>query len=162
MNLGNQINSLRKARNITQEELAAELGVTAAAVSKWEKGYTLPDILMLCALADFFCVTTDELLGRTAMQGRAVIAGETPELAEKIRELGSKYGIITDKICGNALEAAAAVRDDPEITHLLMGFYHTDIPLSLDIGRNISMYLCISDTDQGILSDLRNALANNG
>ena len=59
MNLGKNICDLRKSKNVTQEELAAELGVTAAAVSKWENGYTLPDILMLCALADFFQVTTD-------------------------------------------------------------------------------------------------------
>ena len=68
MNIGTMIFTLRKEKNITQEHLAAELGVTAAAVSKWEKGYTLPDILMLCALADFFEVTTDELLGRHAVQ----------------------------------------------------------------------------------------------
>ena len=64
MNIGKIILDLRRKQNITQEELAAELGVTAAAVSKWENGYTLPDILMLCALADFFQVTADELLGR--------------------------------------------------------------------------------------------------
>ena len=64
MNLGKTIFELRKAKNVTQEELAAELGVTAAAVSKWENDYTLPDIPMLCAIADYFQVTTDELLGR--------------------------------------------------------------------------------------------------
>ena len=63
MNLGKTILELRKQKNVTQEDLAAELGVTAAAVSKWENGYTLPDVLMLCALADYFQVTTDELLG---------------------------------------------------------------------------------------------------
>ena len=66
MNIGSNILAMRKQKNVTQEVLAAELGVTAAAVSKWEKGYTLPDILMLCALADFFEVTTDELLGTCA------------------------------------------------------------------------------------------------
>ena len=64
MQLGTIIYQFRKRKNVTQEELAAELGVTATAVSKWEKGYTLPDVLMLCALADYFQVTTDELLGR--------------------------------------------------------------------------------------------------
>ena len=64
MNLGSKILELRRQKNITQEELAAALGVTAAAVSKWENNYTLPDVLMLGALADYFTVTTDELLGR--------------------------------------------------------------------------------------------------
>ena len=44
MNLGTQICALRRTRQITQEQLAAELGVTAAAVSKWEHGYTLPAV----------------------------------------------------------------------------------------------------------------------
>ena len=74
MNIGKQILELRKQRGIKQEELAAELGVTAAAVSKWENGYTLPDILMLSALADYFKVTTDELLGRNVKNKYAVIA----------------------------------------------------------------------------------------
>ena len=64
MELGKKIYELRRERGITQEELAGELGVTAAAVSKGEKGATLPDVLMVCAIADFFGVTTDELLGR--------------------------------------------------------------------------------------------------
>ena len=38
MNIGKTIFELRKAKNVTQEALAAELGVTAAAVSKWENG----------------------------------------------------------------------------------------------------------------------------
>ena len=78
MNIGKNILELRKAKNVTQEALAAELGVTAAAVSKWENGYTLPDILMLCACADFFVVTTDELLGRSKTPLIDVIAAETP------------------------------------------------------------------------------------
>lgn len=65
MDLGKNIYALRREKGITQEELAAELGVTAAAVSKWEKGATLPDVLMVCAIADFFGVTTDQLLGRS-------------------------------------------------------------------------------------------------
>lgn len=64
MNLGNKILTLRKQHHLTQEKLASEMGVSIAAVSKWETGNALPDIVMLCALADFFQVTTDELLGR--------------------------------------------------------------------------------------------------
>ena len=64
MELGKNICELRREKGVTQEELAAELGVTAAAVSKWEKGSTLPDVLMVCAIADWFGVTTDQLLGR--------------------------------------------------------------------------------------------------
>ena len=84
MNFGKIIFELRKKRNLTQEELAAELGVTAAAVSKWEKGYSLPDILMLCSLADFFQVTADELLGRERNWKYGVVAAETEALGQQI------------------------------------------------------------------------------
>ena len=120
MNIGKNIFELRKAKNVTQEALAAELGVTAAAVSKWENGYTLPDILMLCALADFFGVTTDELLGRSKKPLIAVIAAETPELGEAIRALAKQYGISTGKICHSYPEAVDAVNGDLSVTHLFV------------------------------------------
>lgn len=127
MNLGNQINSLRKAKNITQEELAAELGVTAAAVSKWEKGYTLPDILMLCALADYFKVTTDELLGRTTVKKQAVIAAQTEELGQKIADLAQKYNIHTTAIFTDYNTALAVAGSGEKGIHYL--FTAMDHPL---------------------------------
>ena len=91
MDLGKNIYELRKERGVTQEELAAELGVTAAAVSKWEKGNTLPDVLMLCAIADWFGVTTDELLGRKKeLKKLVVIARE--EDRQQIEKCLHKHG----------------------------------------------------------------------
>lgn len=110
MNFGKTILELRKQKNVTQEELAAELGVTAAAVSKWENNYTLPDILMLCALADYFQVTTDELLGRDSNQKQAIIVAETDELGHKIADLISKYNIQTAVILTD-YETALAVAE---------------------------------------------------
>ena len=91
MNIGKNILDLRKQKNITQEDLAAHLGVTATAVSKWENNYTLPDILMLCALADYFDVTTDDLLGRTAMVKEAVVVAESEKLAESIIQVVEEH-----------------------------------------------------------------------
>ena len=122
MNIGKQILELRKQKNITQEELAAELGVTAAAVSKWENGYTLPDILMLCALADFFEVTTDELLGRNTKFMYAVIATHSPELGQAIRDFIRKHGFMAKQILYSYVDALAAAKADPEVTHLFVSF----------------------------------------
>ena len=91
MDLGKNIYELRREKGVTQEELAAELGVTAAAVSKWEKGNTLPDVLMVCALADYFGVTTDALLGRTReLKPLVVIARE--EDRQQIEKCLHKHG----------------------------------------------------------------------
>ena len=51
---------------MTQAELAKELFVTAGTVSNYEKGVHLPDVEKLVAIADFFDVSVDYLLGRTA------------------------------------------------------------------------------------------------
>ena len=60
--LGEKIRELRKQRGITQEKLAERLGVTFQAVSKWENGATMPDVLLIPAIASFFGVSTDEFV----------------------------------------------------------------------------------------------------
>lgn len=62
MNIGKNIAALRKAKGITQETLADELGVSPQAVSKWENNSSCPDISLLTEIARFFGVTVDELL----------------------------------------------------------------------------------------------------
>lgn len=62
MAIGDVIKKYRKNKGMTQEEMAACLGVTAPAVNKWEKGNTLPDVALLAPIARLLGITTDELL----------------------------------------------------------------------------------------------------
>ncbi len=62
--IGKQIASMRKERRIRQEELAAFVGVSPQAVSKWENG-GVPDVEILPKIADFFEVSIDSLFGRS-------------------------------------------------------------------------------------------------
>lgn len=61
--IGENIKRLRKAKNVTQEQVADVLGISVTAVSKWERGETYPDITLLFPLAHYFEVTLDELMG---------------------------------------------------------------------------------------------------
>lgn len=61
MEIGNQIKSLRLRRGITQEVMAQHFGITAQAISKWERGVATPDIAMLPDISAYFGVTIDEL-----------------------------------------------------------------------------------------------------
>lgn len=63
LRLSENIARLRSEKNVTQEQLAAFIGVTKGAVSKWENASSLPDIATLPLLAAYFDVTVDELLG---------------------------------------------------------------------------------------------------
>ncbi len=53
---------LRKSRNLTQEQLAEELGVSRQAVSRWEAGDSTPDMINLLGLCDLFGVSADYLI----------------------------------------------------------------------------------------------------
>ena len=61
LQIGNRIRELRKANNMTQEQLAEIIGISFQAVSKWENNIALPDISLVPTLARIFGVTTDEI-----------------------------------------------------------------------------------------------------
>lgn len=61
--MGQIIRRLRKERNLTQEELAEQLGITFQAVSKWENDTGMPDISQVVPIAHVFGVSTDVLFG---------------------------------------------------------------------------------------------------
>ena len=65
--LPQKLREYRKRRGMTQENAAEALGVAPQTVSKWERGETYPDVLMLPALAHLFGVSTDALLGMDEM-----------------------------------------------------------------------------------------------
>ena len=73
--LGANIAALRKARGLTQEQLAAQLGVSAPAVSKWETCSSCPDITLLCPLARALGASVDQLLAfEPTLSDREVVA----------------------------------------------------------------------------------------
>lgn len=63
LQIGTILRRLRRERELTQEEVAAHLGVSFQAVSKWERGEGLPDIILLPALARYFDISLDDLFG---------------------------------------------------------------------------------------------------
>lgn len=83
INLKDTLRRLRRKKNITQEALAAYLGITHQSFGKWERGEGFPDITMLPKIAFYFDVTVDELLdvGKSRIQ----------EKIERYREESTKY-----------------------------------------------------------------------
>ena len=71
MNISDRIQSLRKARGISQEELADKIGVSRQAVSKWESEQSTPDLEKVVLLSEFFETTTDYLLKGIEPSGEA-------------------------------------------------------------------------------------------
>lgn len=104
------LTSLREVRDMTQDELGTSLGVSGKTVSKWETGSSMPDVAMLCTLADFFGVETDVLLGRKNNEKRTV----RDALLEEIDGLDSNGTAlkIFEAVCGTAPVSFGRLMDD--------------------------------------------------
>lgn len=70
MKLADNIRAQRKARGLTQEQLAEVLGVTVGAVHKWEVGLSTPELPLIVEMADFFDTSVDALLGYVLKDNR--------------------------------------------------------------------------------------------
>ena len=98
--IGENIKRLRTERNMTQDMLAQQLGVSFQTVSHWETELTYPDVEMIPEIATFFEVTTDELMGvdKAVMERRLIEdwdivnqMRDPAEQLEKYREMRRKY-----------------------------------------------------------------------
>ena len=80
--IGSRIAGARKAKGMTQEELANILGVSSQAVSKWENDASCPDISLLPRLAKELGLTTDELLTGKSNEVKMVPSSQRKSLDE--------------------------------------------------------------------------------
>ncbi len=86
INMKDMLCEFRRQKKVTQEAVAAHLGITSQSVGKWERGEGFPDITLLPALALYFGVTVDDLLGvgkaRQKERINALLDGAERELLE--------------------------------------------------------------------------------
>jgi len=83
--LSERILALRKEKNLTQEALAEQLGLSFQAVSKWENKQSCPDIALLPVLADIFGVSVDSLFGRqTATTNQQAVSEPVFDYCDKL------------------------------------------------------------------------------
>jgi transcriptional regulator with XRE-family HTH domain len=73
MKLAENIRRLRRERDLTQEDFAAVMAVSPQAVSRWERGETLPDVSLLPGIAMYFGVPLDDLFGMSELQDEAAV-----------------------------------------------------------------------------------------
>lgn len=89
---GSFLSARRKEKNFTQKELAEKLFISDKAVSKWERGLSLPDISLLIPLAEILGITVTELLEGKLMEAPAGAD------AQQVEELVKKALAFSDKL----------------------------------------------------------------
>lgn len=87
--LSDNIKNLRKQKGYTQETLAQALNIVRQTVSKWEKGYSVPDADMLEKLSEVLEVPVSELLGKPS---------GAPEQASELEKISAQLAIINEQL----------------------------------------------------------------
>ena len=106
--IGEKILELRKARSLTQEKLGEQLGISSQAISKWENGDSMPDILILPQLCEILGISIDALL-------------EVPHTMKKdgvmkaFREYSKEVDVGTTRALFEAFSYCASGNDEPYI-----------------------------------------------
>lgn len=112
MNISEKILSLRKAHDLTQEQLAEKLDVSRQSISKWESGQAMPEVDKLTALSDVFHVTTDYLLKPSEIDELAlktdILERQQQALKEESQKQKTKRFIVLSSI-GIYLAAFAVI-----------------------------------------------------
>ena len=81
---GRFLKELRKAKNLTQEQLAERLDISRRTVSRWETGNNMPDISLLVELAEFYNVSIPEIID--GERKSETMEREVKEVAEKMSD----------------------------------------------------------------------------
>ena len=133
-NIGDKILKLRKENNITQEQLANMVGVTAGAVSKWENGNSTPDITLLAPLARALDTSLDVLLSFQKELSDADVSDIKGELTTIFLTEGYDNGILK--------------------SNKYLKEYPNSVSLKLSIAGLIQMYGMMSeDVTEDIMKD---------
>ena len=172
-NLAENIRSFRKGMGFTQEQLAERLGITLAAVSKWERGTSEPDLAYIMDLAEIFHVSVDALIGFSMRSGDAEAEAERIEgmadhgnIGQVIREyetalkkFPNHFRIVLGAAESNA-QAGIMFRQDDKVKRALELFPHALDLFSQNRDEEITEVGIRNDIAQcyGALKDYKKAI----
>ncbi|MFT8312566.1 MAG: helix-turn-helix transcriptional regulator [Sporolactobacillus sp.] len=100
--LGSRIRFLRDEKSVSQLEMARQLNISNAQLSRYESGDRKPDPEMIVQIADYLRVSTDYLLGRTEIINEPAIGYESAEDKELLKKMKSIPGL--DQVINQMIE----------------------------------------------------------
>lgn len=150
LNIGENIKKLRLDRGITQEKLAEALNVSCQSVSRWELDVCYPDIELLPAIANYFDVTLDVLMGMNGIRSEARRNAIFTEAIDHERQGDWPAAI---DVLKNALKTYPG--DEGMQGELALALSHTGNIKDLIEAIDISEHLLEKSTDEKLRSTVR-------
>ena len=88
MNIADKLKELLEEKSVTPYRVAKEIGVSQTTIKNWVTGYTAPKERHIKALADYFGITTDELLGKEKQPTEGELSDEEKAMLDLFRQAG--------------------------------------------------------------------------
>ena len=134
--IGEKINTLRKQRNMTQDELAEKMGVSSQAVSKWEKDLSIPDLPVLLELSDFFHISLDDLVKEKEESVQLVPEGQRKDINEMLLRV-NVHTVKGDKVRVNLPLALVKIASQMDME--MLQFKGSEVLKTLDLKAIVAM-----------------------
>ena len=134
--IGEKINTLRKQRNMTQDELAEKMGVSSQAVSKWEKDLSIPDLPVLLELSDFFHISLDDLVKEREDSVQLVPEGQRKDINEMLLRV-NVHTVKGDKVRVNLPLALIKIASQMDME--MLQFKGSEVLKTLDLKAIVAM-----------------------
>ena len=155
--IGAIIKKLRTENNVTQDTLATAIGVTPQAISRWEAESGYPDIELLPAIADFFSVSIDQLLGYKTFEREKRLAQIKKEIG-RLAETGTlKERIAFARIALTQFPADCEIKENLAVCLYLL-YNDTKERAHLTESENLATYVVENCKDEDIRYDAINTL----
>lgn len=155
--IGAIIKNLRTENSITQESLATAIGVTPQAISRWEAEGGYPDIELLPAIADFFSVSTDELLGYKKSERECRLADIKKQMS-RLEETGSvKERIEFARLALSKYPSDCEIKENLSSCLYCLYAETKEAPLLVE-SENLAIYIVENCKDESIRYDAINTL----
>ena len=111
--ISEKISEFRRARSLTQEKLGEQLGVSSQAVSKWEKGESMPDIMLLPQLCEILGITADALLEVSSLVKKENFMSELTNYSNEVGVVSASFEAVkactkevnTELVNGSSIQA---------------------------------------------------------
>lgn len=163
--LGQKLSQLRKENGYTQDEIAARLGVTPQAVSKWENDQSCPDIMLLPTIARLYHVTVDDLFAQgnpanaaaaaqpTAEQTRPSFSSPAPKPVGNARTDNLFLKVFVDSVNGDDVKVQIPVPVIQALVHMGIQIPELSNIAGLDL-KQIDLNQIFALIDNGVCGEL--------
>ena len=136
------VTELRKEKNLTQKDLAEKLYVSDKTVSKWERGLSMPNVVLLIPIADILEVTVTEFLISITEIIMLVVSGNSiAEMKDDILLVTGLMLLFGAWFCFFAKDILPTYYDDNKINYVSQGIFRIHL-VGLSFNNGNWMYIC--------------------